>query len=51
MGIIRKIPKSVSLSENLLKEIEIKRGLASRSAYIEHLLKKALREVENGISN
>jgi len=50
MGRITKVAKSVSISEDLLKEIETKRGLASRSAYIEHLLKQALRS-ENGISN
>jgi metal-responsive CopG/Arc/MetJ family transcriptional regulator len=33
---------SISLSEELIKELDSKRGLVPRSAYIEFLLKKAL---------
>jgi len=46
---IRKLPKSISIDERLLQEIDNRRCLASRSAYICFLLKKSL-EVQDGKS-
>ena len=38
---------SVSLSDQLIKEIDRRRGLAKRSTYIEHLIRKALNNGNN----
>jgi metal-responsive CopG/Arc/MetJ family transcriptional regulator len=45
-----KVAKSISLSEELLQDIDEKRQLISRSVYVEFLLKKALGEKEDGSS-
>ena len=41
---MKKTKLSITLSEDLLSDIDKQRGLAPRSTYIEHLLKKIIKK-------